>query len=44
MDDDTETRRLSPVAILSENGYLDLINGPPSINFKLLKDFLILIH
>ena len=24
----TETRRLSPVAILSENGYLDLINGP----------------
>ncbi|XP_060573258.1 fibrocystin-L-like isoform X2 [Ruditapes philippinarum] len=27
MDDDTETRRLSPVAILG-NGYLDLINGP----------------
>ncbi|XP_048254094.1 fibrocystin-L-like [Haliotis rufescens] len=27
MDPDTETRRLSPVAILSE-GYLDLINGP----------------
>jgi len=30
MDNDTETRRLSPVAILSDNGYLDLINGPPS--------------
>lgn len=28
MDDDTETRRLSPVAILSDNKYLDLINGP----------------
>ncbi len=28
MDADTETRRLSPVAILSDNGYLDLINGP----------------
>ena len=28
MDIDTETRRLSPVAILSDNGYLDLINGP----------------
>jgi len=28
MDNDTETRRLSPVAILSDNGYLDLINGP----------------
>ena len=27
MDSDTETRRLSPVAILGE-GYLDLINGP----------------
>jgi hypothetical protein len=28
MDNDTETRRLSPVAVLSDNGYLDLINGP----------------
>jgi hypothetical protein len=28
MDKDTETRRLSPVAIVSENGYIDLINGP----------------
>lgn len=27
MDHDTETRRLSPVAVMS-NGYLDLINGP----------------
>lgn len=30
MDNDTEKRRLSPVAVLSENGYLDLINGPAS--------------
>ena len=28
MDADTEDRRLSPVAILSDNKYLDLINGP----------------
>ena len=28
MDNDTESRRLSPVAILSDNKYLDLINGP----------------
>lgn len=28
MDNDTETRRISPVAIISDNGYLDLINGP----------------
>jgi hypothetical protein len=28
MDSDTETRRLSPVAIFSDNGYIDLINGP----------------
>lgn len=28
MDSDSETRRLSPVAILSDNKYLDLINGP----------------
>ena len=27
LDEDTETRRLSPVAIAS-NGYIDLINGP----------------
>lgn len=30
MDEDTEKRRLSPVAILSSNGYIDLINGPPN--------------
>jgi hypothetical protein len=29
MDDDTETRRLSPVAVFSDNNlYVDLINGP----------------
>ncbi len=28
MDADTETRRLSPVAVMSDNGYIDLINGP----------------
>ena len=28
MDSDTETRRLSPVAVFSDNGYIDLINGP----------------
>lgn len=28
MDTDTETRRLSPVAIMSDNGYIDLVNGP----------------
>ena len=28
MDSDTETRRLSPVAVMSDNGYIDLINGP----------------
>jgi hypothetical protein len=28
MDPDTETRRLSPVAVMSDNGYIDLINGP----------------
>lgn len=32
MDDDTEIRRISPVAILGydddRNGYIDLINGP----------------
>lgn len=32
MDADTETRRLSPVALLgwddAGNGYMDLINGP----------------
>lgn len=30
MDNDTTTRRLSPIAIISDNGYLDLINGPQS--------------
>ena len=30
MDSDTERRRLSPVAIVSDNGYIDLINGPSS--------------
>ena len=28
MDADTERRRISPVAILSDSGYIDLINGP----------------
>ena len=28
MDSDSETRRLSPVAILSKTGYVDLMNGP----------------
>lgn len=28
MDADTERRRLSPVAIMSDSGYIDLINGP----------------
>ena len=28
MDADTETRRLSPVAVYSPEGYVDLINGP----------------
>jgi hypothetical protein len=28
MDSDTETRRLSPVAVMSDNGFIDLINGP----------------
>jgi hypothetical protein len=28
MDSDTETRRLSPVAVMSDNGYIDLLNGP----------------
>ena len=27
MDSDTETRRVSPVAVLAD-GYLDLVNGP----------------
>lgn len=30
LDSDTETRRLSPVAIVS-NGYVDLINGRYSV-------------
>lgn len=28
MDSDTERRRISPIAIMSNNGYIDLINGP----------------
>ncbi|CAF1377186.1 unnamed protein product, partial [Adineta steineri] len=28
MDSDTETRRLSPIAVMSDNGYIDLLNGP----------------
>ncbi|GFN92112.1 fibrocystin-l [Plakobranchus ocellatus] len=28
MDGDTETRRLSPVAVFNPEGYIDLINGP----------------
>ncbi|CAF4366562.1 unnamed protein product [Rotaria socialis] len=33
MDSDTETRRLSPIAIMSSNGYIDLINGPQNHAF-----------
>ncbi|CAM4838655.1 unnamed protein product, partial [Rotaria magnacalcarata] len=33
MDSDTETRRLSPVAIMSDNGYIDLINGPEDVGW-----------
>lgn len=33
MDADTERRRLSPVAIMSNNGYIDLINGPQDHGF-----------
>jgi hypothetical protein len=32
MDSDTETRRLSPVALLG-NGYMDLLNGPKDIGW-----------
>ena len=33
MDDDTETRRLSPIAIISDdNNYIDLINGPQGMH------------
>lgn len=35
MDTDTENRRLSPIAILSDNKYIDLINGPGSHTFCL---------
>ena len=28
MDPDTEKRRISPVALMSQSGYIDLINGP----------------
>ncbi|CAF3595884.1 unnamed protein product [Rotaria sordida] len=33
MDSDTEKRRLSPVAIMSKSGYIDLINGPQDQTF-----------
>ena len=51
MDNDTETRRLSPVAIVSDNGYLDLINGPQDHGWcfgftcqKRISTFLALVH
>lgn len=28
MDSDSETRRISPVAVVSDSGFIDLINGP----------------
>ena len=28
LDGDTEIRRISPVALSTEDGYVDLINGP----------------
>ena len=28
MDADTESRRLSPIAVKSDGGYIDLLNGP----------------
>ncbi|KAI3389747.1 hypothetical protein SNEBB_006210 [Seison nebaliae] len=34
-DFDRETRRLSPVAILSDDGYVDLINGPQDFGWCL---------
>ncbi len=33
IDNDTETRRLSPVAIISDTKYIDLINGPQGKRF-----------
>lgn len=33
MDSDTEKRRLSPVAVMSKMGYIDLINGPQDQSF-----------
>jgi hypothetical protein len=33
MDSDTEKRRISPVAIMSKTGYIDLINGPQDQTF-----------
>ncbi|CAF5216530.1 unnamed protein product, partial [Rotaria magnacalcarata] len=33
MDSDTEKRRISPVAIMSNSGYIDLINGPQDQSF-----------
>lgn len=34
MDNDTESRRLSPIAILSDNKYVDLINGPQCMHYS----------
>jgi len=33
MDSDTEKRRISPVALMSRSGYIDLINGPQDQTF-----------
>ena len=33
MDSDTEKRRISPVAIMSKSGYIDLLNGPQDQTF-----------
>ena len=33
MDSDTEKRRISPVAIMSRSGYIDLLNGPRDSQF-----------
>lgn len=33
MDSDTERRRLSPIALISRSGYIDLINGPQDQSF-----------
>ena len=33
LDSDTEKRRISPVAVMSRSGYIDLINGPQDQTF-----------